>query len=327
MRPISQPLDQPKTLPGESTWRFMLVVTALMPTRVVEVVIAAIVAWKATAAIVYLECARYSFDATLSWNKMSADFIEQSNLAPKGLKQSSTATSPRQLGPALSPVSSIDSRVGWPSQDYPMSERDFSARATHSQPDFSDQNASRLNYPPISTSPGGYTLPPLHHGRMMLPHPPSSCCPQGSCDSADNADEKLSIMGGHKRSYTGEHPQRALYYPYPYQSSPAMPSAQQAYYYSDNLPVPANLGGPSSSGAKNQRKEGYAENDQELEQVEPGHPATRMDVEARPRPQKLRFPGDLYTPQLVLYNGQAKEGLCDTCEPGKWLQIEEQRFW
>ncbi|CAO3598916.1 unnamed protein product [Absidia cylindrospora] len=55
--------------------------------------------------------------------------------------------------------------------------------------------------------------------------------------------------------------------------------------------------------------------------------AARNDVEARPRRQKLRYLGDMYTPQWVRYNGQSKEGLCDTCKPGKWLQLKNSAFW
>ncbi|GAB5590197.1 hypothetical protein Unana1_05097 [Umbelopsis nana] len=55
--------------------------------------------------------------------------------------------------------------------------------------------------------------------------------------------------------------------------------------------------------------------------------AAMADPEARPRQQKLRFNGDQYTPKWVRYNGQAKEGLCDTCSPGKWLQLKNSAFW
>lgn len=45
------------------------------------------------------------------------------------------------------------------------------------------------------------------------------------------------------------------------------------------------------------------------------------------RKQKLRFEGDQYTPQWVRNTGQAKEGFCDTCSPGKWLQLKNSAFW
>jgi hypothetical protein len=53
----------------------------------------------------------------------------------------------------------------------------------------------------------------------------------------------------------------------------------------------------------------------------------RTDPEARPRRQKLRFHGDMYTPKWVRYNGQSKEGLCDTCQPGRWLQLKNSAYW
>ncbi|KAJ3369797.1 hypothetical protein HDU91_006800, partial [Kappamyces sp. JEL0680] len=46
-----------------------------------------------------------------------------------------------------------------------------------------------------------------------------------------------------------------------------------------------------------------------------------------PREQKLKFPEDLYTPKLVRFQGAAKEGLCDLCDPGKWLQLKNSAFW
>ncbi|KAJ1803273.1 hypothetical protein LPJ75_005930 [Coemansia sp. RSA 2598] len=52
-----------------------------------------------------------------------------------------------------------------------------------------------------------------------------------------------------------------------------------------------------------------------------------MDPKTRPRRQKLRFSGDLYTPMWVRNNGQQKEGFCDTCIPGKWLQLKNSAFW
>ncbi|KAJ2705144.1 hypothetical protein FB645_002718 [Coemansia sp. IMI 203386] len=52
-----------------------------------------------------------------------------------------------------------------------------------------------------------------------------------------------------------------------------------------------------------------------------------IDPKTRPRRQKLRFGGDLYTPMWVRNNGQQKEGFCDTCAPGKWLQLKNSAFW
>ncbi|KXN68315.1 hypothetical protein CONCODRAFT_22611, partial [Conidiobolus coronatus NRRL 28638] len=51
------------------------------------------------------------------------------------------------------------------------------------------------------------------------------------------------------------------------------------------------------------------------------------DPSATPRPQNPRFKGDMYSPKWVRYNGQKKEGYCDLCEPGKWLQLKNSAFW
>ncbi|KAJ2809244.1 hypothetical protein H4R20_000239 [Coemansia guatemalensis] len=47
----------------------------------------------------------------------------------------------------------------------------------------------------------------------------------------------------------------------------------------------------------------------------------------RPRRQKIRFSDDLYTPMWVRGSGHQKEGFCDTCTPGKWLQLKNSAFW
>ncbi|KAJ2777355.1 hypothetical protein GGI15_004532 [Coemansia interrupta] len=60
----------------------------------------------------------------------------------------------------------------------------------------------------------------------------------------------------------------------------------------------------------------------------PSFPSSDEDSDVlRPRRQKLRFAGDLYTPMWVRNNGQQKEGFCDTCAPGKWLQLKNSAFW
>ncbi|ORY00639.1 hypothetical protein K493DRAFT_278643 [Basidiobolus meristosporus CBS 931.73] len=56
-------------------------------------------------------------------------------------------------------------------------------------------------------------------------------------------------------------------------------------------------------------------------------PADIGNPDARPRRQKARFDGDLYTPQWVRYSGQTKEGFCQHCKPGKWLQLKNSAYW
>jgi hypothetical protein len=48
---------------------------------------------------------------------------------------------------------------------------------------------------------------------------------------------------------------------------------------------------------------------------------------AMPRRQKLRYTGDNYTPKWVRYTGHLKEGYCDSCNPGKWLQLKNSAYW
>ena len=61
-------------------------------------------------------------------------------------------------------------------------------------------------------------------------------------------------------------------------------------------------------------------------------PASDFEVENeedRPRLQtdKLRFPGDLYTPRWVRGSGNAREAWCDRCESGNWLQLKNSQYW
>jgi len=51
------------------------------------------------------------------------------------------------------------------------------------------------------------------------------------------------------------------------------------------------------------------------------------DSEMAPRRQHLRYAGDLYTPQWVRGTAHKKEGYCDLCQPGKWLQLKNSAFW
>ncbi|EIE79784.1 hypothetical protein RO3G_04489 [Rhizopus delemar RA 99-880] len=90
---------------------------------------------------------------------------------------------------------------------------------------------------------------------------------------------------------------------------------------------------------KRTRKEEASPQIKEEEEEEEQHPddypnITEADVEAAkknpnaiPRRQKLRYDGDEYTPKWVRYTGQLKEGYCDTCPSGKWLQLKNSAYW
>ncbi|KAJ3257913.1 hypothetical protein HK103_004204 [Boothiomyces macroporosus] len=45
------------------------------------------------------------------------------------------------------------------------------------------------------------------------------------------------------------------------------------------------------------------------------------------RAQDLKFESDLYTPKMVRNTGSKKEGFCDLCKPGRWLQLKNSAFW
>ena len=46
-----------------------------------------------------------------------------------------------------------------------------------------------------------------------------------------------------------------------------------------------------------------------------------------PRQQQPRFKDDQYSPKWVRYSGQLKEGYCDTCPEGRWLQLKNSAYW
>lgn len=54
-----------------------------------------------------------------------------------------------------------------------------------------------------------------------------------------------------------------------------------------------------------------------------------IDPIKRPRRQdeKLRFPGDLYTPRWVRGEGTGREGWCSLCDVGSWMQLKTSQYW
>lgn len=114
------------------------------------------------------------------------------------------------------------------------------------------------------------------------------------------------------------------------------PKNQDQNYYEPYLPDTRHAkepkakkmraGSPASESVVDDN--GSENNSDEMPDMMPKDVEAAMnDPEARPRKQKLRFDGDQYTPKWVRYNGQAKEGLCDTCRPGKWLQLKNSAYW
>lgn len=182
--------------------------------------------------------------------------------------------------------------------------------------------------PPPYSSAGGGGLPPMHH------HHPSS---SSSSTSASNQASPYYYQHQPPPHPPPAHPHHQL----PHGGKLPLPVPMEGMIHT-RLPGPYNpLGGPIAvPRLPNRRKKARVEADEDdmANAVEPGDPdfpdmslkdieAARVDPEARPRRQKLRYAGDKYTPQWVRYNGQAKEGLCDTCTPGKWLQLKNSAFW
>lgn len=56
-----------------------------------------------------------------------------------------------------------------------------------------------------------------------------------------------------------------------------------------------------------------------------GSPTAVYD--STPREQSLKSVNDLYTPKWVRFSGSKKEGLCDVCVPGRWLQLKDSAYW
>ena len=63
----------------------------------------------------------------------------------------------------------------------------------------------------------------------------------------------------------------------------------------------------------------------ELNLVRP--PISKKDMPDDAREQAARSADDLYTPKWVRYQGAKKEGLCEFCEPGRWLQLKNSAYW
>ncbi|CDS12170.1 hypothetical protein LRAMOSA04365 [Lichtheimia ramosa] len=177
------------------------------------------------------------------------------------------------------------------------------------------------HYPPPPYSSGA--LPPMHH-------------PSSSSSSTASSNQAPPYYYQHQPP-----PHPSHHHQLPHGGKLPLPVPMEGMIHTP-LPGPYGslTGVPAAPRPPTRRKKARVEVDEDdmANAVEPGDPdfpdmslkdieAARVDPEARPRRQKLRYAGDKYTPQWVRYNGQAKEGLCDTCRPGKWLQLKNSAFW
>ncbi|ORX51953.1 hypothetical protein DM01DRAFT_1323840 [Hesseltinella vesiculosa] len=248
---------------------------------------------------------RYSYDGSRRWHTMPTEFLVQATLLDE-LK-----VKPYDK-PASVNVSASSSRMSSPPRH---------------PPPMNPSSLPPLSHPPLQHFQYVYPPPePLPLGRpptMPYPDVPPAYYPYAYYYNAMPPNAKLPMpMEMHPHGLLPRPP----YHPMPFHpmEAPFTPS-----------PGPTPIAPNNTPNAKRRRKE--LEEDESVV-VMPGDPdfpdmgerdveAAMNDPEARPRRQKLRYNGDLYTPKWVRFNGQAKEGLCDTCKPGKWLQLKNSAYW
>ncbi|CAO3612401.1 unnamed protein product [Mucor hiemalis] len=218
----------------------------------------------------------------------------------------------------------------------------------------SPRQQHRMYHPTMSSplTPHGGATANNYHPRYPPPPPPSDphhpslmLHPLARQPDTTMKRELIDPQQQHYYSYTfppqqQQQQQPRYYYPangkLPLPQGPMDPHAQQHHQQQQQMMMhhpPPILAKPKRKKQKSNSTDDYDE--EIVETNEEDYPdmstrdveAARSDPEARPRKQKLRFTGDKYTPQWVRYNGQSKEGLCDTCKPGKWLQLKNSAYW
>ncbi|KAI8974698.1 hypothetical protein BDB01DRAFT_853744 [Pilobolus umbonatus] len=293
---------------------------------------------------------RHSFDVNMSWDTMPEAFLDRPDLM-----NTSSVSTPSTVPPPVfnhQEYKHMPTKVSWshedvrPLQQHPHQQysndpiqhthhtNTITPHTSNEYPPISPRQHNRLYHPSMS-SPlmhyHRYPLPPQdHHHHVPMLHPLAR-------------QPEL----GQKREHDPPH---IHYYPYTFPPPPSQlqpPLTQRFYYPNGKLPLPAapsilehhhpvkpprrkkQKATPTPRVSDEFDEDGtMAANEEDYPDMSPRDiEAARSDPEARPRKQKLRFLTDKYTPQWVRYNGQAKEGLCDTCKPGKWLQLKNSAYW
>ncbi|KAL0092476.1 hypothetical protein J3Q64DRAFT_1633591 [Phycomyces blakesleeanus] len=271
---------------------------------------------------------RYSYDATMSWNTMPPAFVDRATL----LQDIDYYTS----GHPHSIQGSPSAKLTWYQNgriqehhhlgEYGTSQSDYAQHPTASIP----PNSVHYSLDNIGNSP--------HHQQQQQQqqhHPSLQPTPQTPTPSSQQPQQSQPQPPPPPPPMHPHHP-----HPYYYHHGklPIPSSADAAMIQAHNAAVVAAAAAAAAGKPKRRKTRNDLDDDEMLGVVEPGDAdfpdmslrdieAARVDPEARPRRQKLRYVGDLYTPQWVRYNGQAKEGLCDTCKPGRWLQLKNSAFW
>lgn len=302
---------------------------------------------------------RYSYDGKMSWDKMSRDFLEQASLLQelkvKPIKIPSAAPSS-----SSSVASSPRTRsMTWYSESLEHRQRLQQQQQQHPlalphlryppPPPMTPQQQQQGGYPPMYPSP---SADQRTHPQMPLPTPGYYHYPYSQTQQPYYFPGKLplpnnGVEGNSSSSPSNTSPMHPFYHPHHPSMAPHLhplhPAAQQQHpqhlqHLQQSHTMAAASANAIPSVKSKRRRRDQSEDEENLGHVMPGDAdfpdmaerdveAARNDVEARPRRQKLRYIGDLYTPQWVRYNSQSKEGLCDTCKPGKWLQLKNSAFW
>ncbi|KAJ2497879.1 hypothetical protein GGH96_004757 [Coemansia sp. RSA 1972] len=156
------------------------------------------------------------------------------------------------------------------------------------------QSLSMATHPPMHYPQHTRSLSLSHVDHSMMPIP---------------ASLQMSPMNAVSAN---RHPALGYFY-----DSFSAPSADE--FVSAPMPIPSIPGVTVSPATKPRRVS--------VPDLTPTIEEKRIGSKALPRRQKVRFGEDLYTPTWVRGQGQQKEGFCDTCTPGKWLQLKNSAFW
>ncbi|KAI8082972.1 uncharacterized protein BX664DRAFT_339527 [Halteromyces radiatus] len=284
---------------------------------------------------------RYSYDSKMTWKTMPTTFLEQASLLqelkvkPIKLPSASSSSSSSVIS---SPYHKSTTWYSDPMLDHTshphhptpplQQQQQLQRHMQHIQPHHPQMY--RPMYPPmhpLATSDQSSSQP-LH----PLPPPGYYPYPYQSNQQGYYFPGKLPILMDSNNNNNGNNTNGMMMHPPPHLHPLHLQHLQQQHPHA----MAASMATPPVKPKRKRRDQN--EDEENLGQVMPGDAdfpdmgerdveAARNDVEARPRRQKLRYVGDMYTPQWVRYNGQSKEGLCDTCKPGKWLQLKNSAFW
>jgi hypothetical protein len=297
---------------------------------------------------------RHSYDVNMSWNTMPESFLDRPDLINKSYIKTKPPPPPSVKQDNIYYTHHVPTRVTW---SHDSNDTNVQQSIKYPIQHYHAEYQPRMYHPTMGTSS---PLVPFQQQQQQQQrfHPLSTVHENQPTNAPMLHPLARAPEVGQKREHQEQQQQQQIYaqqqryYPYGYPpqepNAPPPPPPQgnpiQFYYPSGKLPLPASnvVYDPNTPimGKPKRKKQKSNNNDDSLEEEmvesnEANYPdmatrdveAARTDPEARPRKQKLRFIGDEYTPQWVRYNGQSKEGLCDTCKPGKWLQLKNSAYW